>query len=431
MKKQNNFPLESNLKKRYDSYRDELFSQSTSSLASSSSSSASVSQSRSTGGNGGNSASNSSATDKNNNNGNKSSQGSSSNIKSSTDLDFDDQLEFWPPLTTCQLPKFVKIGAMQSELVALGKDGCLYQWRWRVKYPYFARLPEPRKSCVVFHPKTCELDLVGERVVGLSTSSARATVWTESGKLASWLDESVESASTRRFETRAHVMSTESSSKDPERSRSQQPTLKDAIVETSTTGLFSLVRLAGSGLVYWWGVQPHEQRAKSIEKYVSKSLKARQEVTSALEFGVGSVVSLKSAPLLHAGSIAIAFRDGPNSQPCLVQLREHIFHYRDTRMYKFRIIKSSETFSSSSSSTSLVLDHQQSSTSKEIGEIAAVTEPGSLKRKEPPVVESFDPDDVVEHSWYLHDVVFVEDARASQILGRVIKVNFFSYNLIS
>lgn len=331
------------------------------------------------------------------------------------------------------LPKFVKIGALHSELVAVGKDGSLYQWRWRSKFPFFARLGERK---IIFHPKTLDLDLVSERVVGLSVASARATVWTESGKLACWLDESIETQATKRFETRAQILTTESSSKDPD--RRQQPTAKEPIVEVSTTGLFSLVRLA-SGLVYWWGIMPHhEQRSKCVEKYISKSLKARQEVTGSVEFGVGSLVCLKSAPLLHAGSIALAFRD-PN-QPCLVQLREHVFHFRDTisRMYKFRELKN--PLNSSSTTELLNMANSQHTSSRAIDSNTSemnTNEPfkGSLKRKAP---EDDDPkaaltsDEIVEHSLHLNDVVFLEDAKASQILGRVLKVfrNSFSSFLL-
>ena len=77
-------------------------------------------------------------------------------------------------------PSFEKIVAMHSELVCLGNDGKLYQWKWSE--------PEPYKSVdetgsTFHHPRTKSLSLTNESVAKLSGCSARASVVTLSGKV--------------------------------------------------------------------------------------------------------------------------------------------------------------------------------------------------------------------------------------------------------
>lgn len=43
----------------------------------------------------------------------------------------------------------------------------------------------------IFHPKSVALLLSNERVAGLSSSLVRASVWTETGKVAVWADEAL------------------------------------------------------------------------------------------------------------------------------------------------------------------------------------------------------------------------------------------------
>lgn len=255
-------------------------------------------------------------------------------------------------------------------------------------------------------------------------------------KVACWLDESVETPSTRKFEMRAQYMSTESSSSSSkekesssgEKQRQQLTTMTSSsggnssglttssIIEMSTTNLFTIVRL-GCGLVYWWGIMPAEQRAKCVEKYISKSLKVKQEIGGGVastssngELTTGSLVCMKSAPLLHAGSLAIGWRDG--LVPCLGELKEHVFHYRDSsRPYKFRIVSTSHR-SSISATAAIVESDVESST----------TTTTTLKRKTSP--NENDSNDSTSSdedicSWYLNEVVFVDEAKSSHVLGEI------------
>ena len=70
---------------------------------------------------------------------------------------------------------------MYSELIALGVDGRLYQWRWKDSLPYAGDA-----SCSgspVYHPRARALGLAEEKIMGISASSIRASVLTESGKV--------------------------------------------------------------------------------------------------------------------------------------------------------------------------------------------------------------------------------------------------------
>lgn len=49
----------------------------------------------------------------------------------------------------------------------------------------------------VHHPKTVSLGLVGERVVGISAAGVRCSVVTESGRVATWLDETLADVATK------------------------------------------------------------------------------------------------------------------------------------------------------------------------------------------------------------------------------------------
>jgi E3 ubiquitin-protein ligase EDD1 len=76
---------------------------------------------------------------------------------------------------------------MHSELVAIGTDGQLYQWKWSSEIPFSASVSigelDKGQAVIVHHPKTIQLQLLNERICGLSCSISRAACWTESGKV--------------------------------------------------------------------------------------------------------------------------------------------------------------------------------------------------------------------------------------------------------
>ena len=107
------------------------------------------------------------------------------------------------------------------------------------------------------HPRATALGLAGpgaqDRVVLLSASAIRASLVTESGRVATWMDEKV-----------SHVCG------KLEHTALMFPELgAEKIVSLHTCVLFTAVRTE-TGAVFWWGVLPVSQRKKLLDKYSSK-----------------------------------------------------------------------------------------------------------------------------------------------------------------
>lgn len=66
---------------------------------------------------------------------------------------------------------------MYSELICVGADGKLYQWKWEDPLPY------QEQDAAIYHPRVRSLGLADEKVVAVSASSIRASVLTETGKV--------------------------------------------------------------------------------------------------------------------------------------------------------------------------------------------------------------------------------------------------------
>lgn len=172
-------------------------------------------------------------------------------------LGLSDELEFWPERSSNggPAPRFSAIVALYSELIALSTTGQVFSWKWTDPEPY-RNLDYPN----VHHPRALPLGLYNEKVVMLSASVIRCTVVTESGKVASWLDETVAHVpGITRLEHAAQQFSEFHGEK---------------IMALDTCSLYSAVRLE-SGAIYWWGVLPPGQRRKLWEKYRAKAKKSQ------------------------------------------------------------------------------------------------------------------------------------------------------------
>ena len=160
-----------------------------------------------------------------------------------------DELEFWPerPGGAASL-RFSCIAALHSELIAVSSSGCLYQWCWTDLSPPRAENPSGN------HPRAAGLGLTGsDRVVSLAASAIRASLVTESGRVATWLDETV-SHVCGKLEHPATVF--------PELGG-------ERITSLHTCVLYTAVRTE-SGAIFWWGVLPVAQRKKLLDKYSSR-----------------------------------------------------------------------------------------------------------------------------------------------------------------
>ena len=100
------------------------------------------------------------------------------------------------------------------------------------------------------------LGLTNEKVVQISASNIRCSVVTESGKVATWMDESV-----------SHVCSKLEHAATNFSNEFQQ---NDRIASLHTCVLYTAVRLETTGHVYWWGLLPFNQRKRLLDKYANK-----------------------------------------------------------------------------------------------------------------------------------------------------------------
>ena len=383
-----------------------------------------------------------------------------------------DELEFWPEKSGSKEPvRFTKIAVLHSELVAVSSNGHLYQWRWCDMTPFRGDNPSGN------HPRAGSLGLTNETVVKISASNIRCSVVTESGKIATWMDESV-----------SHVCSKLEHGATSFSNEFQQ---NDRIASLHTCVLYTAVRLENSGQVYWWGILPFNQRKRLLDKYANKkrsvdkyssnsgkssSKKHRTTSHSGLrssvnmggssnntassqssslnsgEIVVGSQVCLRKVPMYHSGSIGFTVAGGV---PKVGQLLNAAWNVTDT--CRFKIIQppkkpklpelpkekekqkedydtasmppppspASSTCSdgSLSSPAGAVSSAASSSAAGPTGAVAASSrELSGASRRQKRSAPREEPEKVDEEEWNLKDVVFVEDSRNIPI-GTVWKVD--------
>ncbi|KER30873.1 hypothetical protein T265_02799 [Opisthorchis viverrini] len=274
-----------------------------------------------------------------------------------------DQLEFWSSSDNHELDlQFSQIVALHSELVGLSTAGELHQWRWADTRPFSATanlnphsnkktsesttpidnwsLPtrvdsNSRQTAQYYHPRVPTLGLLDERIVRLSGWATRATVLTASGKLATWIDESLLRllpVNTTQPNSVSKLLSFE------HRATAFHELRDENIVELHTAPLITVVR-CHSGAAYWWGIYPPYLRQRTIEKSrqhrsnVSRSGNTgtkpmRQSAPNrsntdavvpvfqthfrptSLEVVPGAFVRMKSAPIFHAGAVGFTVVGG-------------------------------------------------------------------------------------------------------------------------
>ncbi|GFU25773.1 e3 ubiquitin-protein ligase UBR5 [Nephila pilipes] len=322
-------------------------------------------------------------------------------ISEANPLWLSDELEFWPEKGG-QFKNFVKMGALYSELVAVTSNGQLYQWKWNEPEPYRC------EQTGVYHPKTIGLGLLGEQITHLSTCSIRATVVTESGKCATWMDDTLAAISSK-LEHSAQVF--------PE---FQQ----EKITSLYVCSLFSCVRLE-SGAIYWWGVAPYTQRKRLWEKARAKSKKQSSSFSS--EIVTGAQVCMRNCPMYHSG--ALAFTNVGNV-PRVGQLMSAAWNLADT--CHFKILPPGSNEKKIEKETKEVAKIENKPVCSEMPPppspaSSTCSEPASSplppKRKHRSSLQAReDGDRKEEEAWALKDVIFVEDFKNAPV-GKVVKVD--------
>lgn len=143
---------------------------------------------------------------------------------------------------------------------------------------------------------------MNEKITHLAGSCVRASVVTESNKVATLIDESIA----------------------PVASKLEHPTQsfpefqKDSkIASLYCCSLYTCVRLE-NGHIYWWGIPPFSHRKKMWEKLKSKSKKQKTSTTassnlssvSSNEIVEGAQVCMRNSPSYNSGSIAFNISSG-------------------------------------------------------------------------------------------------------------------------
>ncbi|XP_077488259.1 E3 ubiquitin-protein ligase hyd isoform X5 [Amblyomma americanum] len=322
--------------------------------------------------------------------------------------------EYWPDKGV----KFVHIVALYSELVALSSTGQLHQWKWSEPEPY-----KNTEQPGIHHPKTLSLGLGGERCLLLEARCVRATVVTESGRVATWLDDSLAPVAPKLEQP----------------AQSFPEFQQDPVAALYVCSLYSCVRLQ-SGALYWWGVLPFSQRKKLWEKATSRAKKHKVS-SHASEIVAGSQVCMRNSPMYHPGALAFTTAGG---LPRVGQLLSAAWNLPDTCQFKILSEKKPDTAdgsgagssSGSGSSTTKVASSSAESKSSDRTEMPPPPSPASStcsepahsplphKRKHKASTSSLDAasERRDEEEWHLRDVVFVEDVKNIPV-GRVIKVD--------
>ncbi|KAH9510695.1 E3 ubiquitin-protein ligase ubr5 [Dermatophagoides farinae] len=199
--------------------------------------------------------------------------------------------------------KFIQIASLHSELVAINNQGQLCQWRWQDSEPFKCQISD---GIYYFHPRVPSLGLLSEKIQHLSASVIRATVVTETNKLATWMDESIAAAAWKLEHSATNQLFTDTLS----------AALSGSFKITSlyVSSLMSCVQLS-SGSLFWWGTPPFSHRKKMAEKGQNERSKSKSKSSSSTSQSVsnmnskdneivqGTLVSMRNSPIYQCGAI--------------------------------------------------------------------------------------------------------------------------------
>ncbi|XP_065335384.1 E3 ubiquitin-protein ligase UBR5 isoform X2 [Cloeon dipterum] len=227
-----------------------------------------------------------------------------------------DEVDYWPTRGGEMPHRFSMIAALHSELVAVNQyTGQLHQWRWADAEPY--RNVESGKD--VFHPKATSLALNGEVISQMSACSTRCTVVTDSGRIASWMDEALGHSVALRLEHAA----------------TNFPGELPADYKINNIYVCSLCTVARleTGAFYWWGVLPFYQRKKLWDRHRAKTKKSKSSGSSShsTDIVAGSQVCMKSCPMYQAGAIGFTVIGGV---PKVGQLLHSAWNFNEVCRFK-------------------------------------------------------------------------------------------------
>uniref|UniRef100_A0A8C9XR29 E3 ubiquitin-protein ligase UBR5 n=1 Tax=Sander lucioperca TaxID=283035 RepID=A0A8C9XR29_SANLU len=326
-----------------------------------------------------------------------------------------EELQWWPDKDGV---KFVSIGAMFSELVAVSSKGELYQWKTGsllhvghlILLNIFCHLFHQNPS--VHHPRVSFLGLANEKITLLSANSIRATVATETNKVATWVDDTLSTVASKL-----------------EHSAQAFPELQgERMVSLHCCALYTCAQLENS--LYWWGVVPFSQRKKMLEKARAKNKKPKSSagISSIPNITVGTQVCLRNNPLYHAGAVAFSVNAGI---PKVGLLLESVWNMNDSCRFQLRSPESLKNMEKTTKTqdiksvpelvkTEMGPPPSPASTCSDTSSIASSASLPYKRRRSTPAPK--EEEKVNEEQWPLREVVFVEDVKNVPV-GKVLKVD--------
>ena len=315
-------------------------------------------------------------------------------ISTNDALRFDKELVYW--LNDDGTPAtFTSIGSMHSELVGIDINGHLQSWPWKeTKSPSISKDGHG-------HPRSRSLGLTSnDKVIQLSCSSSRASLVTDSMRIASWLDNSIRQSQTTILEHSAILF----------------PQLTSLSIKKINVSDTQTAVLTTAGSIYWWGALPYGLRCSQTQQpppskatapsvtrasnWPTEAPQSKQPESTNSSIVPGVTVRLKMSPLVSCGALALAVPSsnlqGVELAPRLAELQEDAWN--PTSSYKFKLLPTNSfipTISNKRKRASGV----------------------SANENSPNVQETSD-----EVSWPLSQVILLNDG-PSPPLGRVVKVD--------
>ena len=311
---------------------------------------------------------------------------------------FSDHLQFWTDSIGTPL-QFTHIAGLYSELIAVNLHGQLCQWNWHDDFP-FQDFENPH----IKHPKTLPLKLLQEKIIHLSANLIRASIVTESNRLATWIDDSLGQQVNLKLH---HTLQEFSSAR---------------IIDIQTSPLCTIVRTETNEL-YWYGILPNQPRKKLLERLKDKTRLKQRADTQQQTITIGSSVCLISNPFYNQGAWAFSIRHG---QPKLGQLMEQAWQLSNTARFRIKTWDYPSNRSKEEDKSSVEMPPPPSPASSTCSLDSNPSFPSTLKRKKPSMSTSDTAEQYSkikdEEVWPLDEVIFIDDWKVAP-MGKVMKID--------
>jgi E3 ubiquitin-protein ligase EDD1 len=327
---------------------------------------------------------------------------------------FGDQLQFWMDSNSDDtFLYFTHIACLYSELIAINTNGQLCQWNWHDDYPY-----QDFDNPQIKHPKTLILKLLNEKIINISANIIRASILTETNRLATWIDESLGTQVNFKLQ---HSLQEYSSAH---------------ILDIQTSSLYTIFRTDTNDL-YWYGLLPHKPRQKLLERLKDKTRHKHRINSQQQIITVGCSVCLISNPYYNQGAWAFYIRNG---QPKLGQLMEQAWILSNTARFRIKTLEFLSNKIKEDDKSSLEMPPPPSPASSTCSVDSNPSFSSTLKRKKHhknstnisnPFLPTINDNDLneLQHSkikdeeyWPLDEVIFIEDCKIAPI-GKVMKID--------